>query len=408
VALTVVAFVVLAGQAFLKTKSPSPEVLQAIRLLLSDDAREEARGEHALKRMGKAIVPELRYWVRKAHNEADRVEIVLSDIEGQESSTLGAEKISASEFFHRKVIECRDLARDGRSREALQLAEAIVLLDKDGPYAWELRRLARRSRERLVAKEVLEPLLDVEKTVYEAGERPEILFRLINHEPRPARIRLDKGILGSMDAAVTAQFIDGNSRRQEMKVRIRVPENVEQILIGPGRVWEQPVELDLGEIPGDAVARIQVEGRFRPTRWTVEAEGQNITLSMPRTEYWVVPRGQADGCDRPVEKLTQALFFAKLEPFFVGGQLAVWAGEEDRYLNEKLVHTLVSSLDDLDPPRLALAGLFLNQATGQRLPADGGRWKEWWAKASPGAAPPAAGEGAPPREGKKKDSARAE
>ena len=71
--------------------------------------------------------------------------------------------------------------------------------------------------------------------------------------------------------------------------------------------------------------------------------------------------------------LTAALFFGKLEPFFVGGQLAVWAGEEDPYFNEKLVETLIGNLGELNAERKTMAGRFLNQATGQTLPPDPAR-----------------------------------
>jgi hypothetical protein len=384
----------LARTAFPATREPSPEVLQAIRLLLSSDAKDEARGERALKRMGAAIVPELRYWVRKARNQADRVEIVLSDLEGASPGKVSSERMSASEFFHRKLVECRGLYRDGDSRRAALIAEAMVLLDEESPYAWELRRLARRARERLVAKEVLEPIVEVEKLVYEVGQKPQITFRITNHETRPARIRLDKGVLGTMDTVVTRQFIDGSARREEMKLRIQVPQEVDQILIGPGRSWEQPVEFSAAdEWPRQGmVARVQVDGRFRPTRWTVEAKEENLSLAMPRAEFWMVPEGESAECDRPLEKLTAALFFEKLEPLFVGGQLSVWAGEEDPYFNEKAIETLIGNLKDLDPRRLGLANQFLNQATGQHFPADPARWDAWWAKTSGGsrktAAPP--------------------
>jgi hypothetical protein len=378
----------LARAAFPAAREPSPEVLQAIRLLLSSDPREEARGERALKRMGAAIVPELRYWVRKARNEADRVEIVLSDIEGAPEGKASSERMSASEFFHRKLVECRDLYRNGQVRLAASTAEAVVLLDPESPYAWELRRLVRRARERLVAEEVLEPLIEVEKLVYEAGETAEITFRITNHEARPARIRLDKGVLGTMDTLVTRQFLDGSARREELKLRIQVPQEVDQILIGPGRSWEQRVEFAAAaEWPRQGmVARVQVAGRFRPTRWTVEAKDENLSLSMPGVEFWVVPAGESAQCDRPLEKLTAALFFEKLEPFFVGGQLSVWAGEDDPYFNEKAIETLIMNMKDLDPKRLGLANQFLNQATGQHFPADPARWEAWWNKVT-GAAP---------------------
>jgi hypothetical protein len=379
----VLALVVLglaARHGFPGTTEPTPEVLQAIRLLLSEDPKEEARGEHTLRRMGPGIAPQLRYFVRKVRNEADRVAIVLSDIEGKHPDD--AEASSTSRFFHAKLLECRELNRKGEVRRALAIAEAVAVLDTDGPYTWEIRRFARRAKERLVASEILEPEVECRKMVYEAGDKPEVFFRITNHESRLARIRLDKGVLGVVSMAITRLSLDGKSNREEKILRIKLPDTVETILIDPGQTWKHPVEIDtVDAVPRvGIVARIVIEGRFRPTRWTVESKDENVTIPMPRTELWIVPPGEGELAERPLEILTAALFFGKLEPFFVGGQLAVWAGEEDPYFNEKLIETLIGNLGELDADRKTMAGRFLNQATGQTLPPDPERWKEWWAK----------------------------
>jgi hypothetical protein len=376
--------------AFSETQEPAQEVLKAIRLLLSEDPKEEARGEHALKRMGVAVAPQLRFWIRKVRNEAERVEIVLADLEGTKPDSLSAEKVTANDFFHRKLLECRSLVQAGELRRALELADAILLLDKKSPYAWELRRLARQTKERLVRKEVLEPSLDVEKLVYEVGEKPQILFRVTNHDSRPARIRLSKGVMGEMDLSVQRQFLDGSMKLDKDKLRIQVPEDVGQILIGPGQAWDHPIDFKArnGFPPSGMVARVLIEGRFRPTRWTVEKENdENISLPMSRLEFWIVPGGEGAQADHPLEKLTAALFFGKLEPFFVGGQLSIWAGEDDPFFNEKLVETLIGNLDDLDSTRLALAYRFLHQATGQGFDADPKKWKGWWSRMNAGREP---------------------
>ena len=95
---------------------------------------------------------------------------------------------------------------------------------------------------------------------------------------------------------------------------------------------------------------------------------------------WIVPPGESAMCERPLEKLTAALVFGRLEPFFVGGQLSVWAGQEDAYLNEKLIVTLVNSMGKLEALRLDLAGRFLDEATGLSFGADAEKWKAWLTK----------------------------
>ena len=48
------------------------------------------------------------------------------------------------EYFHRKLFEARSFAREGNYRRALEIADALIALDKESPIAWELRRLAAR------------------------------------------------------------------------------------------------------------------------------------------------------------------------------------------------------------------------------------------------------------------------
>jgi len=126
------------------------------------------------------------------------------------------------------------------------------------------------------------------------------------------------------------------------------------------------------------VARVQIHGRFRPTRWTTEDKNENLSLSLPRMEFWIVPTGQSTLSDRPLQKLTAALLFNRQAAFFVGGQLAVWIGHEDPIYNGKLVETLVKHLDTLDGARLIGACRFLEQATGMVFGAEPEKWKSWW------------------------------
>ncbi|HVR73024.1 MAG TPA: hypothetical protein VMT52_01775 [Planctomycetota bacterium] len=367
-------------------KEPSKEVLQALRLLLSESPRDSARGARALERMGLAIAPQVRYWVRKVRSEADRVEILLRQIDGVGAREPLLDHLSLGEFYSRKLLDCQDLLRGGEYRQAADVAEALLLLDKNSPHAWDLRRIVRGARERLVRREVLEPSIEVDKLVYEVGEEPQVLFRLRNHEGRAARIRIQKGLLGEIDVSVTRHSMDGSMRRYEQRLGIEVPREVEHVVIGPGQVWDQRIPFELKDsLPlGGTVARVMIGGRFRPSAWTVDGESHNQGLALGETELWIVPPGESALCQRPLEKLTEALVFGKLESFFIGGQLSVWAGENDAYFNEKLIDTLLGSIEEYDATRLAMAARFLGEATGQAFETDAKKWKDWWAKVAPG------------------------
>lgn len=363
---------------------PSSEVLQAIRLLLSGDRKEQTRGEAMLKRMGSHAAPQLRYWMRKVESEVDRVRVFLESQPGASSGPQSTGKLSADALFHRQLLEARAFSRAGEHQRALALAEAILLLDPSNPHAWELRRLGRQSRERIVSREILEPALEARKLVYEVGEEPQAMFRLVNHRDSEAIIEIQKEVLGEVEVTVTISNIDGSQKREQKHLRLRAPADVKRIVLGPRRVWEQEVPIDLrADLPlAGSVVRVQIGGRFRPTAWRIDgAEGQNnLGLTLGECELWIVPPGEGAHADNPLEKLALAVLLNKTESFFVGGQLAVWAAEDDAHFNEKLLITLLDSVDDLDPPRLQVAARFLAEITGEDFGADVGKWKAWWGK----------------------------
>lgn len=370
------------GASSPELKTVSAEVQQALRMALSGKPEDVARGEGLLKRMGPGAASEVRLWLQNVSQKRARAQALLAELEGVEGRALGMASLGASEFLQRKILECRSLAAQGEYARAVEMVEAILLLDRKNPSAWLLHRMARQFRERRVARDVLEPIVEVEKLVYEVGEQPAIKFRLVNHRRKSVNIKLLKGVLGEIDVSVTKVFFDGNMRRDQTKLNIRVPSAVKQMIIGPGDSWEHQVQFDVPEpLPlSGVVVRVRLGGRFRPSHWSVEGVDENLGLTAGGAEFWIVPPGEAALCERPLEKLTAALFFGRLEPFFVGGQLSVWAGQEDAYFNEKLVVTLVNNMEHLEAIRLEIAGRLLSQATGRSIAADPKAWKEWLKK----------------------------
>jgi hypothetical protein len=364
-------------------RKPTQEVLQAIRLLLSGDPAEERRGEQRLRQGGMRIVPQLRYWLRRVRFEADRVERLLGDIRGQtpQADREPVRDLSAGEFLQRKVQLVEELTRSGNYARARELAEAILLLDENSPFAWELRRAVRHARERLLARE-LEPRLDVTETIYELGENPQVVFRLINRSQRRVRIEVERGILGEVQVLFASELMDGTSRSDAAQLSLRGRQTEKEIVLEPGEIWKQEVPYQLpASLPiAGMVARVKMQATFRPRRWEMEGKKEdNVPLTVAPAEFWVVPPGQKRQSESPLKRLVEALYFGKDEAFFIGGQLSIWAGESDPILNEELVETLVGSLGDLDPPRLRLAMKFLAQATGKGY-VEAAEWRDWWAR----------------------------
>ncbi len=360
-------------------RRPTPEVMQAIRLVLSSNPRDQNRGASKLHLLGPAVLPQLRYWLRSAQTRTARVESIIATVDGGAGVT-GRIDGAVALFLAAKREEAERLAQSGRLREAQDIAEALLTLDPNHPHAWEIRRLRRRCRDRLAARELLEPSFEVSGAVFDLGSIPDLTFRLRNHMNQRAYVHLEQGVLGYAEVEVTRVLASGDRSTVKRRLRVEVDAREKQIVLDPGTSWTHEVDFELEEdLPlVGAVARIVVAGRFRPTRWTGNDPNANLTLSLPALEFWVVPPGQISLSDRPLEKMTAALLFGKAEAFFVGGQLAVWAGEEDAVYNGRLVETLIENLDDLDPTRLGIAGRLLAQATGVDCGANATKWREWW------------------------------
>lgn len=365
-------------------RKPSATVLEAIRDLLSADRGRERRGRRVLRMAGPRIVPELRYWVHRVRYDADRVEKLIEEIlraagAGEPDAIEVTRDMPVGDFFHRRFLEARDLAREGLYRKAYEIGEALLVLDESSPIAWELRRLVREARER-VAAEALEPRIDVGELVYEVGDEPEVVFRLINRTREPAEIRLDRGILGDIDVSVTVRTMDGSQRVDRDRIILRTERARESISLDRGENWIEEIPFRFPRpLPlAGAVARVQIRGMFRPVRWEVEgAEETNISIHTVPAEFWVLPPGQETSREEPIKRLVAALVFGKQEGFLIGGQLSVWAGERDAILNEKLVATLMKHLGGLDPVRQRLAIAFLRDATGRGF-KEVERWERWW------------------------------
>jgi len=143
------------------------------------------------------------------------------------------------------------------------------------------------------------------------------------------------------------------------------------------------------------VMRIRALGKFQPARW--EVEGKNITrvMSISPVECWIVAEKETLLAESPIRKLEASLILRDLHSFFTAGSLAVWAGENDPLLRERLIKVLVKSLSELDPVGIRMADALLEKARGKRRKgmnespdeiAD--YWIKWWkARSEPARAP---------------------
>ncbi len=363
---------------------PKPRTVSAIQELLSANEALRRRGEKTLRLLGAAVIPELKYWAAASRGRAELVDELIAEMEGRTAADVRV-AIAVRDYLKSRFVEAKALAGEGHYRRALRLSQAILTLDDTNADSWAMRRFVRHCRERLVAAELIEPSFQVASQVYEIGRLPDLTFRLVNRQRGRVLIHLERGVIGEADVSIQRHFADGSWKHSTRRLRVKVDGNQDTILLGPGKSWETRIPLPLDEpLPlAGVVARVKIAGRFRPTRWTAGDPNENVAIKLPDTEFWVVPPGQSKLCGRPLEKLSVAILLDKAESFFVGGQLAVWAGEYDDRYNGKLVETLVLQLDTLEPAQAKLAHSFLRQATGYEFDSVEA-WRKWWGELTGG------------------------
>lgn len=357
----------------------SSEFKRAIRTFLKEDSEKQKRGAQALRALGEQAVKELRVWIARVEKNLARARILLEELDG-----AGKEKPldpTVRDFLARRLEAGWEALRKSDYEKARNIASALVALDGDSPRLFDYRRLLLATEKRMLAKEVLEPVVTFKERVYEFGEVPRLLFRLTNHSEDNMVVSARRGVLGVVDVTIDRVLFNGTQHRDRHTITIETFERAERLNIPHG----QTKEIDL-RVPYEAasdekstVVRIQVGGNFRPSQWGVKGRNVSTSLDLPEAECWLVPKGEKRLAESPLKKLEVALFFRRIEKFFTAGQLAVWAAQDDPVLNDKLTRLLIQSLTKLNSFGFTIANNLLLQTTGvRRARVDGPEfWKEW-------------------------------
>ncbi|MBI4583492.1 MAG: hypothetical protein HY717_05675 [Planctomycetes bacterium] len=375
----------LLGSGALPGEEYSADFIRALRLLQSDRPESRKDGEQIIRKLGAKAVPQLKLALAQAERYKERLRQLLAELEGRpgpQEDLTGGEVLQR--YFTSQLENGWDLLLKGNYATARRIAEALEALDKDSPLFFDYRRLKRECDKHSLVKEVLEPSVEWQKRVYEAGESPSVLFRLTNHEKTQLVIQAQKGFLGELEVSQTRSYFEGKVVREVQKFPIRTFNDAEQVVLPGGQSYERIFPLPLGQdVPEKrVVVQLRAIGRFRPSQWGVGDRNVSESLDVPASECWIVPPGEENLAQSPLRKLEVALFFKDIDTFFIAGQLAVWAGKDDPILNERLAKLLVQNLNLLDDFGFEIANRFLLEVSGLSKPKNPDRifWREWWGK----------------------------
>jgi hypothetical protein len=373
-------------QARTAEEAPSPEFTRALRLFLDADPQRRAEGEKQIQALGKRAAPQLKAWLARSQGDLERARALLVRLGGEPVEASEA-LVAARPFLAGAVASAWSKFHSGEYREAQKTAEAVIRLDPETPDLWQMRRLIRRCEERLISTEVIEPTVEFRELVYGLDESPRVLFRVVNRSRLPIRLWAERGILGSLQLVFERRYMDGSERTDQRTQLIRTNGGEEDISLPAGASYEREFTIWIEEPkPAQGMAlRLKASGKFQPSRWQVDSKLATPAISLPAAECWLVAPGQKNLAGAPLKKLETALFFHDLQAFFTGGQLSVWAAEDDPLLNEKLLRVLVESLAELDEVGTGVADSLLVRASGRKhdvratTPTDVRQdWQHWW------------------------------
>ena len=366
----------------------TPEVSQLIRKVLAGRDAEQKAAEAKLRKRGLRVVPELRTWIRQVAGNAEKIEIVLrkilKDVAGDQGEIdLVSRESSAGQFFEQKLEEAQGHFEYGRHELARKMAEAIVRLDPASPLRFLCRRLIRKAMECKLKKELV-TRIDADALVYEVGEAPQILFRVLNKSGRVARFEVRQGVVGELFIVFDKCLFDGSHITHSDRLPLRIKSRQQTVVLKPEAGWECEIDYKLPkDLPLRKIAcRARFRVTFRPSRWEIEGDrDSNIPLTSEEMEIWIIPPGKKRKLEDPMKRLKLALLLEQSEDLFISGWLCVWAGKKDPDFNNHFLAVLIGNLGDIDRGRKPLLYELLRQASGQLFKSDV-EWAKWW-KARP-------------------------
>ena len=362
----------------------SPDVMQLIRKVLAGREAERKEAEGKLLQRGLRVVPELRSWIRQVSGNAEKIEIVLRKIlrdvsGGQSSVELVSRESSAGQFFEQKLNDAWEHLRYGRHEVARRMAEAILQLDKGSPLRFLCRRLIRQAKEHKFKKELV-TRIDAGALVYEVGEKPRIIFRVLNKSGKQARFEVRQGIVGELFIVFDRCLFDGSHLTNSERVPLRIKSRRADVVLRPDEGWELEIAYELPkDLPlRQVTCRARFRVTFRPSRWEIEGDRDgNIPLSSEETEFWVIPPGKKRKLEDPLKRLKLALLLKQDEDIFIASWLCVWGGKKDPELRSRFHEVLIDNLGDIAPPRKTFFYEILRQSSGMQFKSDT-EWAGWW------------------------------
>ncbi len=404
-------FLLVGGAGHLLAENPDPSKPgRELRVLFSyvEGADDELR-DRAIKRLltlGPPVVPFIK--LRLKTRAAEHYRYVLSRIEerarlrttqkansARQLETLRLQRMMRKNwerfiiaYLKRKLERIEDLGRQERYSAAIDLIDALRLVEPGMPGKLQLRLKALRKtfKSRRFAATAIQGEVEVDKRIYVWKERIQLTFVVTNNSAQEYVIRSKIQIKDPQNMSKLAEHhsvirikykvfdyhVDGRKLGREQDIDLRLTSD---ITLGKDQKWRRVWRLPDTRWPGEGYIyrEIEIDARAIPVGMKAPAARHDQTkILFPLQRFKVYPKNYQNLADRPLVYLASLLRDQRPRDAFVAGLLV------SQNQRKAAIDLLIKSLGKHNSETTRTTFALLKRLSGKRMSADAERWKLWW------------------------------
>ncbi len=375
-----------AEEAYLKRVK---RIQQAIDWLVDGDADLRAAGRKILREIGPEAIPflerrladrgmgEVYATLRELRTREGNFWVEEKDLPTAEQMDKDVPKLARDQvdkYVFVKYHEAWSLAKKGRYEKAVEIVQAVLVLEPRTAHSEGLRRLRRFCDIRITQTTMCEAQAIPAKTIAIAGEKVEVKLRLRNVSKQPILIAFpaDGQGFAVVDYSIRVPMPKGDVHEASKSQEIRIEK---EISIAVGAEWESSFPMDTGTALEEAqeLRIVQVQAWMQPSRIDLGTIPTNRRIVFEPAVVKIVSRKYEKDLTNPLAALGRYMDGGTVNDVFV---MALLLEKEDR---EKGIELLIGAMRHAESRvgQTFLATL-LTFLTEQKLGPDPRAWRAWW------------------------------
>lgn len=268
---------------------------------------------------------------------------------------------------------------------ALRLIDAILALEPDTHFAARLRRLRRRSQDRLVRESLLSADLVPSAKALLSKQRLTVRVRLKNVSRELIVLRMGERRAGLGVVSVDYEELSHNGTRTRVRTQVSVPHGQQALKIRPGQTRDLTLKLPAPHrrLPAGVVGRYHLGGWLRAHTMLVGPNAYpGFVPLLPVTLVVVSPRDRGllanprRSFSKAVKDASQGTLAQRQEPARRAFVASVLLASTDR---EAALRALATALREASGPLSEALCAGLARANREPLNFSRREWLMWWA-----------------------------